>query len=115
MVSITINDTPISVDEGTTILDAAKSADISIPTLCYFKDLCDIGACRVCCVEVEGEERLSAACNTPVRDGMIIHTNSDRAETTRKTNLELIVSRHNLDCPHCVRFVTCSLQALLKS
>lgn len=115
MVSITINDTPISVDEGTTILDAAKSADISIPTLCYFKDLCDIGACRVCCVEVEGEERLSAACNTPVRDGMVIHTNSDRAETTRKTNLELIVSRHNLDCPHCVRFGTCRLQALLKS
>lgn len=115
MVSITINDTPITVDEGATILNAAKSAQISIPTLCYFKDLCDIGACRVCCVEIEGEERLSAACNTPVREGMVIHTNSERAEAARKSNLELIVSRHDLDCPHCVRFGTCRLQALLKS
>lgn len=115
MVTLTIDDTSITVDDGATILDAAKRADITIPTLCYFEGLCDIGACRVCCVEVEGEERLSAACNTPVAEGMVVHTHSERAEDARKTNLELIRSRHDLDCLHCVRFGTCRLQRLFKS
>ena len=115
MVTLTIDDTSVTVEDGTTILDAAKAANISIPTLCYFEGLCDIGACRVCCVEVEGDERLSAACNTPATEGMVVHTRSDRAEAARKTNLELIRSRHDLDCRNCVRYGTCRLQYLLKS
>ncbi len=115
MVTLTIDDTSVTVEDDATILDAAKAANISIPTLCYFKGLCDIGACRVCCVEVEGDERLSAACNTPATEGMVVRTRSDRAEAARKTNLELIRSRHDLDCRNCVRYGTCRLQYLLKS
>ena len=96
MVTLTIDDTSVTVEDGATILDAAKAANISIPTLCYFKGLCDIGACRVCCVEVEGDERLSAACNTPATEGMVVRTRSDRAEAARKTTLELIRITH---CP----------------
>ena len=115
MVTLTIDDIPITVEDGSTILDAAKAAHIGIPTLCYFEGLCDIGACRVCCVEVEGDERLSAACNTPAAEGMVVHTRSERAERARRTNLELIRSRHDLDCRNCVRFGTCRLQYLFKS
>ena len=115
MVTLTIDDTSVTVEDDATILDAAKAANISIPTLCYFKGLCDIGACRVCCVEVEDDERLSAACNTPATEGMVVRTRSDRAEAARKTNLELIRSRHDLDCRNCVRYGTCRLQYLLKS
>ena len=79
MVNLTINSIPVTVPEGTTILDAAASVDIEIPSLCYLKELNEISACRVCCVEVEGEGKLVPSCNNVVREGMVIRTNSPRA------------------------------------
>ena len=78
MVTLTINDTQVSVPEGTTILDAAASAGIEIPNLCYLKGVNEISACRVCCVEIEGEGKLVPSCNNVVQEGMVIHTNSPR-------------------------------------
>ncbi|MDO4182161.1 MAG: [FeFe] hydrogenase, group A [Coriobacteriia bacterium] len=113
MVSLTINGTAVQVAEGTTILDAARQLGIYIPTLCYFEDLNAVGACRVCCVEVEGSERLEAACNTPVREGMVVLTNSPKAQAARRTNAELIASTHTFDCVSCHRNGTCVLQKVL--
>ena len=82
MVNVTIDGKNISVPEKTSILEAAKTAGIKIPTLCYWKELNEIGACRVCVVEVEGWNRLVAACNTQVEDGMVVRTNSKKARET---------------------------------
>ena len=112
MVNCTINGKKVCVPENTTILDAAKEVGITIPTLCYFKDLNEIGACRVCVVEVEGDERLHAACNSPVLPGMVVHTNSKKAREARKYNVELILSQHNVTCTTCVRSGNCSLQSV---
>ena len=112
MVNITIDNKSVQVPEGTTILNAALQVGIRIPTLCYFKELNDIGACRVCVVEIDGSEKLSAACNTAVDEGMIIHTNSPRVRRARKTNVQLLLSQHNCNCPSCVRSGNCSLQRL---
>ena len=90
MVTLTIDNRSVQVPEGTTILQAAQSAGITIPHLCYLKDINEIAACRVCCVEVEGERAMVTACNSPVREGMVVHTNSPRARRTRRTNVELI-------------------------
>ena len=79
MVKITINGAAVEVQEGATILEAAQSAGIRIPHLCYLKDINEIAACRVCCVEVEGERAMVTACNSPVREGMEVYTNSPRA------------------------------------
>ena len=112
MVNCTINGKKVCVPENTTILDAAKEVGITIPTLCYFKDLNEIGACRVCVVEVEGDDRLHAACNSPVLPGMVVHTNSKKAREARKYNVELILSQHNVTCTTCVRSGNCSLQSV---
>lgn len=112
MVNLKIDGIAVSVAEGTTILAAAKSVGIDIPTLCYFKDLNEIGACRVCVVEVKGSEKLSAACNTPVAEGMEVLTNSERVRTARRINVELILSQHSCHCPTCVRNGNCALQKL---
>lgn len=76
MVNLTIDGRPAQVPEGTTILEAARQADIHIPHLCYLKGINEIAACRVCCVEVEGERAMVTACNNPVQEGMAVHTNS---------------------------------------
>ncbi len=110
MVTVTINDTRVSVPEGTTILDAAVSAGIEIPNLCYLKGINEISACRVCCVEVEGEGKLVPSCNNVVREGMVIHTNSPRVREARRTNVELILSQHDSKCATCVRSGSCRLQ-----
>jgi NADH-quinone oxidoreductase subunit G len=110
MVSCTIDGKTISVPERTTILDAAKKAGINIPTLCFLRDINEIGACRICVVEVEGYERLLTACNNSVKDGMVIRTNSKKARDARKTNVELILSEHNTNCAICVRSGNCTLQ-----
>ena len=110
MVTLKIDNVTLEVSENTTILEAAKQAGINIPTLCYFKELNEIGACRVCVVEVEGEDRLVAACNTKVRDGMVVLTNSPRVREARKVNVELILSEHDCYCPACVRSGNCKLQ-----
>lgn len=112
MVTFTIDGKTLQVPEGTTIMEAAKLADIHIPHLCYLKDINEIAACRVCCVEVEGERAMVTACNTPVKEGMIVHTNSPRARNTRRTNVELILSQHDCLCATCVRSGNCQLQAL---
>ena len=112
MVTLTIDNRPVQVPEGTTILQAAQSAGISIPHLCYLKDINEIAACRVCCVEVEGERAMVTACNSPVREGMVVHTNSPRARRTRRTNVELILSQHDCKCATCVRSGNCQLQTI---
>lgn len=112
MVNLFINNTSVSVEEGTTILEAAKSAGINIPTLCFLKDINEIGACRVCVVEVEGVERCVTACNSVVQEGMRVHTHSRKARTVRKTNVKLILSQHNFHCATCVRSGNCSLQTV---
>ncbi len=110
MVNVTIDGKMIQVPEGTRILDAALAAGIQIPTLCYMKELNEIGACRVCVVEAEGYDRLLTACNNNVTDGMVIRTNSKKARDARKTNVELILSQHNSNCATCVRSGNCALQ-----
>ena len=90
MVNLTINGKAVSVKEGTTILEAAKTIGETIPTLCYLKEVNAIGACRVCVVEVEGTDRCVTACNNFVEEGMVVYTNSRKVRTTRKTNVKLI-------------------------
>ncbi len=112
MVNLTINNRSVCVPDGSTILDAARKAGIHIPTLCYLKELNEIGACRVCVVEVEGYDRLMAACNTKAAEGMVVHTDSTRARRARRTNLQLILSQHDCHCPTCARSGNCRLQSL---
>ena len=112
MVTLTINSQTVQAQEGATILEAAQSAGIPIPHLCYLKDINEIAACRVCCVEVAGERAMVTACNSPVREGMEAYTNSPRARATRRTNVELILSQHDCKCATCVRSGSCQLQAI---
>ena len=114
MVKLTIDGRNIEVKEGTTILEAAKLNGINIPTLCFLKEINEIGACRVCVVEVEGFEKCVTACNNEVKEGMVIHTNSKKARTARETNLKLILSEHNFTCATCIRDGNCKLQNLAK-
>ena len=110
MVSLTINGRRVQAPAGTTIMEAARLADIHIPHLCFLKGINEIAACRVCCVEVEGERAMVTACNTPVMEGMVVHTNSPRARQTRRVNVELILSQHDCRCATCVRSGNCQLQ-----
>lgn len=112
MVTITIDKKTVQVPKGTTILEAAKQNGIPIPTLCYLKDINEIGACRVCLVELEGKDRLITACNNVVEEGMVIYTNSPKVRQARITNVRLILSQHDCNCPTCVRSGNCSLQKL---
>ena len=112
MVNLTIDGRAVRVPEGTTIMEAAKTANIQIPHLCYLKGINEIAACRVCCVEVEGERAMVTACNNPVVEGMVVHTNSPRARTTRRVNVELILSQHDCLCATCVRSGNCQLQTI---
>jgi len=115
MVNITINNKELHVPEGTTILEAARHSGIKIPTLCFLKDVNEIGACRMCVVEVEGESRLATACNTQVAEGMVIHTHSKRVMNARRMNLQYIMSQHDARCPSCPRDGNCALQELCDS
>ncbi len=112
MVNIKINNIPVSVEEGTTILQAAKKIGIRIPTLCYMKDINAIGACRICVVEVKGARSLVAACVYPVNEGMEVFTDTPKVRASRKTTLELILSDHNKSCLSCDRNTHCELQDL---
>ena len=112
MVTLTIDNKQVTVPENTTILEAARSVNIHIPTLCYLKDLNEIAACRICCVEVEGMERLVPACDNVVAEGMVVHTNSKKARQARRTNLRLLLSQHNVSCTNCTRSGNCTLQSL---
>lgn len=112
MVNVTINGAPVQAGENATILEAAASAGIHIPTLCYLKGLNEIGACRVCLVEIEGIEKLVTACVNKVAEGMVISTNSPRVREARRTNVELILSQHDCYCASCARSGNCNLQSL---
>ena len=110
MVNITINNIPVAVEEGTTIMEACKQAKMPVPSLCYLKDINEIGACRVCVVEVKGIERLVTSCNNVVKEGMEILTNSPKVREARRINIKMILSQHNCFCPTCVRTGNCQLQ-----
>ena len=112
MLNITIDGKQLAVAEGSTILQAAREAGIAIPTLCYLEGINDIGACRLCIVEVEGMSRLVSSCNTKAEEGMVIRTNTEKVRTARKLNTELILSQHHCQCTTCVRSGNCVLQKI---
>jgi NADP-reducing hydrogenase subunit HndD len=112
MPNLTIDNIPVSVAEGTSILNAAKAAGISIPSLCYLENLQAIGACRVCVVEVEGAKALVASCVMPATEGMKVLTNSKRVREARRTVVELLLSEHDGNCQTCERNNDCELQSL---
>ena len=109
-VNITINGKQLSVPGNYTVLEAAKEANIDIPTLCFLKDINEIGACRMCLVEVKGARALQAACVYPVSEGMVVNTNTPEVRRARRSNLELILSNHDRQCLTCVRNQNCELQ-----
>ncbi len=115
MVNVTINGIQTQVPEGTSILEAARTVCVNIPTLCYMKEINQIGACRACVVEVEGIERLVTACDNVCTEGMVIRTNTARVREARRTNLELLLSQHRVNCPACERNGTCQLQKLVSA
>ena len=112
MVSLTINGRKVEVEEGTTILEAAKKASIDIPTLCFLKDINEFGDCRMCVVEVEGRRGFATSCIQKVEEGMVVRTNTPAVIEARRTVLDLILSNHDRDCLTCTRNGTCELQRL---
>lgn len=110
MVSLTIDGNAVSVPKGATILDAARQLDIHIPTLCWLQKVSPTGACRICAVEIEGIDRTMTACNTPVKDGIVVTTQSEKLTRIRKQIMELILVNHPLDCPVCDAGGECDLQ-----
>lgn len=112
MLNITIDGMKVQVKEGTTVLEAARALNIDIPTLCFLKDLNEVGACRMCIVEVQGARTLQASCILPVTEGMVVKTNTQAVRDARKTILELILSRHKRECLTCSRNLNCELQKL---
>lgn len=111
MINLTIDGVSVSVPDGTTVLDAAKSVGIRIPTLCYLSGINEIGACRMCVVDT-GARALSAACVLPVSEGMKVKSNTPAVREARKINLELLLSNHDKKCLSCVRSTNCELQSL---
>ena len=112
MVNLTIDNIPVTVPEGTTVLEAARNAGIKIPTLCFLKDINEIGACRICVVEVKGARSLMASCVYPVSEGMEVFTNTPKVRHSRQLTLELILSNHRMDCLTCARNAHCELRQL---
>ena len=111
---LTINHIPIEVEEGATILEAAKVAGVNIPTFCHLDGIQSVGACRVCVVEVDGVHDLVASCVMPAGEGMNVMTNTKRVREARKTVVELLLSEHDGDCQTCNRNYDCELQALAR-
>jgi len=114
MPRLTIDNVPIEVPEGTTILNAARQAGVKIPTLCYLENVQAIGACRVCLVEVEGAKTLVASCVMPVADNMKVFTNTRRVREARRMVVELLLSDHDGDCQTCLRNDDCEFQSLAR-
>ncbi|HAN09261.1 MAG TPA: ferredoxin [Clostridiales bacterium] len=113
-VKITIDGKIVEVPKDYTVLKACKLAGIRVPTLCYLEGVNEIGACRMCLVEIEKVRGLQASCVYPVNEGMVVHTNTPEIRQTRKVNLELILSNHNRECTMCMRNENCELQTLSK-
>lgn len=114
MINLKINGISVSVPNGTNILEASKKAGVEIPHLCYLKGINEVGACRLCSVEIEGSDKLISACENKVTEGMSVITNSDKVNNAVKTNLEIILSKHNFDCDNCPRNNSCQLQYLVR-
>lgn len=112
MVNLIIDGIHVQVNENTSIMEAAKLANIEIPSLCFLKDINEIAACRVCVVEVEGIDRLVTSCNNLVEEGMVVYTNSPRVRLNRERTVQMILSQHDCKCATCVRSGNCSLQEL---
>ena len=112
MINLTIDNIPVTVPDGTTVLEAARSAGIKIPSLCFLKDVNEIGSCRICVVEVKGARSLMASCVYPVSEGMEVKTNTPRVRHSRQLSLELILSNHRMDCLTCARNAHCELREL---
>ena len=112
LINLTIDNIPVTVPQGTTILEAARAAGIKIPSLCFLKDINEIGACRICVVEVKGARSLVASCVYPVNEGMVVYTNTDRVRHSRRLTMELILSNHRMDCLTCSRNTNCELRQL---
>ena len=115
MIELQINNQTIEVPDNTSILEAAKAHNISIPTLCHYPDLAINSDCRICVVEIDGERMLKTSCSTPVRNNMKVYTNSPRVLQARKTITELILSSHDVNCTACTRNMRCELQSLAKT
>lgn len=111
-VTLMIDNMKVEVPKNYTILQAAKMVGIDIPTLCYLKDVNEVGSCRVCLVEIEGARTLQASCVYPVAEGMVIRTNTKKVREIRKANVELILANHNRECLTCFRNLDCELQTL---
>ncbi len=119
MINVNINGQKVAVEEGKTILEAAKKVGINIPTLCHMELECfgkenKVGSCRICMVEVEGRRNLAPACCTPATEGMMVRTDSLKAINGRRTILELILSDHPNDCLRCPQSMNCELQTLAR-
>ena len=114
LVNITIDGKSIKTEHGKTVLEAARENGIDIPTLCFLKDINEVGDCRVCLVQIEGRRGFATSCIQKVEEGMVIHTNSEEVLEARKVVLDLIISNHKVDCLTCVRNGNCELQQLAK-
>jgi NADH dehydrogenase/NADH:ubiquinone oxidoreductase subunit G len=111
-ITATIDGRQVKAKEGTTILEAARANGIEIPTLCYHQDLTPLGACRLCVVEVEGSRTLVGSCHTPITEGMVIHTRSDKVLATRKMIVELLLASHCGSCYMCEKANICELRQI---
>ena len=114
LIKLTIDDKEVEVKKGTTILEAARQADVDIPTLCFLKDINEVGDCRMCIVEIEGRRGFVPSCVQKAEEGMIVHTNTPNVVDARRVILELIISNHKVECLTCTRSGNCELQDLAK-
>jgi iron-only hydrogenase group A len=112
MINLTIDGQGVQVEDGTSVLEAAKRAGIHIPTLCYLEEVQAIGACRVCLVEVQGNKNLQASCTLPAIDGMVVSTTNERVRKARKFSVEMLLSNHPFECLACARNLNCELQSV---
>ncbi len=114
IITLTIDDKVVEVEKGTTILQAAKKVGIDIPTLCFLKDINEVGDCRMCIVEIEGRRGFATSCIQKAEEGMVVHTNTPSVVEARRVVLDLILSNHVKDCLTCIRSGNCELQELSK-
>lgn len=103
LIKLNIDGTDVEVEDGTTILEAAKKVNIDIPTLCFLKEINEIGDCRTCLVEVEGRRGFATSCIQKAEEGMVVHTNTEKLIEARRAVLDLILSNHDRECLTCVR------------
>ena len=114
LITLTIDGIQVQVPKGTSVLEAARKAGIDIPTLCFLKEINEVGDCRMCIVEVEGRRGFTTSCITKAEEGMVVHTNTPSIVEARKVVLDLILSNHKIECLTCIRNGNCELQELAR-